>query len=480
MNFAERLKAAGMLKETENGGKSCKTTGDSLIDLFGTIGAMRDRADEEIIDKWLDARYDNMELADNLILYTRDITHGGLGERRIGRLLLKKLAQLDPAKVSRNLNKIVAAGRWDDLFVLFDTRVEKYVIDFIRNQLIEDVNRMENNKSISLLAKWLKSPNTSSKESRKMARKIYKSLNLTEKTYRKTLSALRKYLKVTEKQMSSGDWNEIEFEKVPSYAMKNYSEAFKRHTPHKFMSYLDDVKENKSKINASTLYPYDIVKNALDYGVSETDELQWKALPKIPSNDNVLFVVDTSGSMTWNDNKPLATAIGLAIYYAEQNMGEYHNLFMGFDSSSNIYKLRDNWTLAQKIDYIQDIPWGGSTNLDEAFRKIYDIAIDTGDVPAAICIVSDMEINDWESEDNVYSITDKWAKKFTEFDLKLPKLIYWNVEARNDTFLASKDDNVAFVSGYGLGPFRNFQELLHCTAYEAMTKILSKKQFTWS
>ena len=109
MSFESALRREADFKLTENGGKARKNTnGGALLDLFATIGAMRSRGDKEIIDKWLDARAEDETLADNLVLYARDIRNGGCGERRVGRLLLKELAKIDPAKVARNIDKIVS------------------------------------------------------------------------------------------------------------------------------------------------------------------------------------------------------------------------------------------------------------------------------------------------------------------------------------------------------------------------------------
>ena len=92
-----------------------------------------------------------------------------------------------------------------------------------------------------------------------------------------------------------------------------------------------------------------------------------------------------------------------------------------------------------------------------------------------------MEIDTWRIEGNDYafSITEKWEKKFKAAGLNFPKLIYWNVAARNSHFLANSNDNVAFVSGAGLGPFKNFLTLIEKSAYEAMVDILNKEEFKW-
>ena len=50
-----------------------------------------------------------------------------------------------------------------------------------------------------------------------------------------------------------------------------------------------------------------------------TLEAQWKALPDyVQEGTNILVMADTSGSMY---GRPMASALGLAVYFAERNMG---------------------------------------------------------------------------------------------------------------------------------------------------------------
>lgn len=78
MNFAETFKNEADKTYTENGGRAFNTTnGGDLLDLFANIGGMRNRPDSDIIESWLAARRENEGLADNLILYARNVRNGG-------------------------------------------------------------------------------------------------------------------------------------------------------------------------------------------------------------------------------------------------------------------------------------------------------------------------------------------------------------------------------------------------------------------
>ena len=111
------------------------------------------------------------------------------------------------------------------------------------------------NNNISLLAKWLPSATSRSKDTRKKGLKICGALGMSEKQYRKTLSALRKHLDVVERKMSSNNWQSIDYEAVPSKANLNYNKTFLKHDETRRRAYLDGLTRGEAKINASVTNP---------------------------------------------------------------------------------------------------------------------------------------------------------------------------------------------------------------------------------
>lgn len=480
MGFIETAREMADEKFTLNGAKAYNTTGGGkILDLFSTISTMRKNPDAAAT-AWKEARNEDKELADNLILYTRDIRNGGIGEREIGRRLLLELAKEDPNKVKRNFETIVNTGRWDDLFVLFNTPLENDMIDFIKEQWTKDLKNMNDNKPISLLSKWLPSINTSSDKTRYYAKKICNYLHLSQKTYRKTLSIMRNYLKVVEKQMSARDWNKINFEAVPSKAMLNYQNCFERHCEH-FTDYVQNLKEGKAKINSSTLYPYEICKKFFTGRISDIDEEAWKALPNFISEDfQVVIMADVSGSMTWDDYKPIATSVGLATYFAQRNKGKYHNMYLTFSQNPEFIFINDNDSLKDIFKTVYKKGVGYNTNLDAAFAKIFNAAKKSRELPKALVVISDQEI-DYYVNQETENIVEKWNRIFKEegFD-SAPKTILWNVSSFSQpSILAKHYQNVSYVCGYGIGPFQSLKTLIEKSAYEAMVEILTKPQFSW-
>ena len=142
MGFLNEFDKATTVKETENGALAYTTTDSRMVDFFAAIGGMRQRDEKDIIDLYTSAREEDKELADKVILYARDI-RSGLGERRIGKILLKTLANIDPRKVERNFQTFVDIGRWDDLYALVGTPCEAAMWKFLGKRFFEDCNLVE-------------------------------------------------------------------------------------------------------------------------------------------------------------------------------------------------------------------------------------------------------------------------------------------------------------------------------------------------
>lgn len=473
MSFLNDLEIETSVTETENGGRALSSTGDGLLNLFAVLGALRSRP-YDVIEKFDDAYSEDADLATKMVFYGRDV-RGGLGERAVGRIMLHHLAEINPDVVIRNITNIVHYGRWDDLFVLFDTECESAMLDAVDNQLSADLIAMRENKPVSLLAKWMPSINTSSRNTVALAKRLVSALKMTPATYRKTLSKLRRYIDVVEVKMSANEWEKIDYERVPSKAMSNYDGAFENHDSVRFLNYLNDVKEGKAKINASTLYPYDIIEK-LNRSTNDTCELQWKALPNyVEGNNNFLVMADVSGSMM---GRPMATSVGLAIYFAERNHGEYAGKFMTFTNNPHLVTIKGN-TLADKYRSVtKDV--GYNTNLEKAFDVVLSTAIRThcpqSELPKALIVISDMEIDCWSGGNLTF--TEEMRERFADAGYEMPKLVYWNVDSRHDTFLASKNDpNTLLVSGQSASTFKNLIRGIECSAFEIMEQTLNDERY---
>lgn len=483
MNFAEVMNEETGWKRTENGAVARETTGDSLIDLFGVIGAMRERDEMDIQNMFHSAFAEDKLLATKMMFYARNC-RGGLGERRTFRVMLHDMAVRHPEIVAANMENIPFYGRWDDLYELVATPAEPAMWHLIRLQWIEDAANMKAGKPISIMAKWLKSVNASSAKTCAYGRKTAKELGLSEKQYRKALSALRNYLKVCEKRMSSNEWKAIEYSEVPSYAMKRYKEAFKRHDIEGFNAYMQTLEKEISKgavtsVKASTLYPMDLVHEQIKkHRYNVVTEAQWKALPNyVEGEHNVVVMADVSGSMTWKDYEPISASIGLAIYFAERNKGAYANKYMTFTNLPTFIAINPNDTLAAKVAKVMHTDVGYSTNLEAAFMKILDVArlnhVPVDEMPKALIVISDMEIDGF-CRGRGLDFLQEMERRFKAYGYKMPKVVFWNVEARANTYHAkATNPNVQFVSGYSASSFKDVLKTLDYDAYKAMVETLN-------
>ncbi len=483
---------------TENGAEALATTLSPLLDLFGVIGGLRDRDEEkEIIDLFIKAYAFDPLRALKMLFYARDI-RGGLGERSTFRIILKHLALAHPADVIANLKAIPEYGRWDDLFVLIGTPVEKEMVQLIDDQLCEDIKAVHAAKltrtapTLSLLAKWLPSENASSPVTKAQAHFFIKALGFTPAVYRKTLSVLRKALKVVEVDMSAKAWSDIDYSTVPSKASIKYRSAFARNDSARYDAYLEAVANGEEKINASTLYPYDIVRSFLtnvndgneEEKEAKTLELAWKNLPDYVTDKtkNFLVMADVSESMESPDYRPLSTSIGLAIYFAERSKGIAKNSFITFTDVPKLIKISPKLTLSEKIDLVTSRV-GYDTDLEAAFDLILRSAVKRGlkqdELPSSIIIVSDMEINQFGSRSQNTSFTSEMRSRYEAAGYKMPTLVYWNVASRDTLYHASKDDkDVRFVSGQSPSVFKALCEDKELGPIDLMLSVIDAPRYS--
>lgn len=477
-------------KFTENGANAFNELNNPVLTMFAQAGALRPRSKQEIEEMFEMAYRYNSPLTVKMLFYIGDI-RGGLGERRTFRICLRKLANIAPDIVVRNLKNIAYFNRWDSIYELVGTSIEDEMWNFMRNQWKNDLKAKANNKPCSLLGKWLKSANTSSYESRELARATYKALGYRkEKDYRKALSAMRAYISIVEKKMSARDWLDIDYEVVPSYAMKKYRKAFERHTPDKFKNFMQAVERGDKEIKASTLFPYDLVKvytdrlssywfnNNYRLTLDPVIEAQWKALPNYLENDNsnVIVMADVSGSM---HGRPIASSLGLAIYFAQHNKGDFHNQFMTFTNNPHFISIKEGESLASIVKdvFFKDV--GFHTNLEAAFDYLLKIALSNNcsqeDLPKAIIVVSDNEIDRYKS----YGATDflgAMGRKYAQAGYKLPKLIFFQVEARQSTFL-TLSNNALFISGQSAAAFKSVIDNIEGTVWTLVLNTLNSERY---
>ena len=493
MNFAEAMKNEQRWTRTENGAVALNTTSDACLDLFGTIGSLREANETRITSLFEEAYKENPLLATKILFYARDIRGdketSGLGERRVFRTILKYAALHHPECIRPNLDLIGVYGRYDDLYELIGTPLEHNMWEAMSKQFEEDRINLEKGNAISLLAKWIKTADASSSKTRKLGVKTAIKLGYNVFEFKRIIRAMRKHLRVVEGLMSTGQWDKITYSEVPSRAMMIYRNAFLKHDEERFNQFAQKVVTGEEKINSTTLYPYDILEKYRDeYGwfydgsnLSGTEEnilqAQWDALPNyVEEGTNAIVIADTSGSMS---GRPMDSAVGLAIYFAQRNVGAYHNLWMNFSSHPSFQKIKGK-TLKQILSNINYNDWQNSTNCESAFNLILNTAIKNhvpfDEMPKSLIIISDMEFD--YCGDEQWTFYDKMKAKFAQHGYEIPTIIFWDVNSRHDVFHADKDKKgVILVSGQSAGTFKNLIGAIGMTPVDFMYKTILSKRY---
>ena len=207
----------------------------------------------------------------------------------------------------------------------------------------------------------------------------------------------------------------------------------------------------------------------------------WRQLPDDVNTDtNILCVVDTSGSMA---GRPIEVALGLGLYFAEHNKGDFKDLFMTFSAKPAFQVIRGD-TLQQKIRNMNSAGWDFNTNLIAAFRLVLKHAtkfnVPEKDMPKAIIIISDMEIDECAEDGYHYNTAvEIIEKEFESYGYKLPNLIFWNVESRHNVFHADANRRgVQLASGESAAVFKSVIECLNLSPFEAMLKVLNSDRYS--
>ena len=162
------LKSEANIAYTENGAVTNASTMSDCLDLFAGIGALRAADDQEIIRRFVRAYAEDADIAMKILFFGRDV-RGGLGERRVFRVIINWLAENRVESLRKNIELIPEFGRYDDLVSLIGTACEKDALRAIRKQLEAD---LASDAEVSLLAKWLPSVNASNAETVRKAKRI--------------------------------------------------------------------------------------------------------------------------------------------------------------------------------------------------------------------------------------------------------------------------------------------------------------------
>ena len=425
---------------TENGAATFASSLNMNVDLFFKVGASRGKLDQ-LISLFKQALKEDSKLATRIALWARD-ARGGAGERDAFRAMLKEMSVATQLAL---IPKIVELGRWDDLAALIgpdstlacaNNDVDMCAAYFWK-QAVLDGN--------GLAAKWAprKGP---------LAVKLRTFWGMSPKQYRKTLVNATK---VVETQMCAKDWDNINFNHVPSVAAARYNAAFMRNAAESYTAYKEALVSGEAKINASAIFPHDVVRGALVGAYVDTDvvDAQWKALPDYLNGDQsgILVMSDVSGSM----NAPVSGSIraidisvALGLYISERQTGPFKDLVLTFSETPTFHKVVGTG-IVNRIKNLSRSAWGMSTDLAAAFKLILDTAVanqvPAEDMPHTLLILSDMEFDYCGRITNFQYMEALYEKA----GYVVPKIVFWNLNSRSRNVpVRAGEHGVALVSGF--------------------------------
>lgn len=422
------------MSRTENGALTFASSGHAGLDLFFNVGAARGNTDK-LADMWFRTQALDDKLAIRLALWARD-ARGGAGERDSFRVLLK---QLDRQRTFDRaiLEKIAEVGRADDFFVIennFDVMAAFYK------------DMIDNSKLSGLFAKWAPRQGP-------IANKLRKAWKLgSPKEYRKFLV---ERTNVVEQLMCAREWTEVEYEGVPSVAMARYNRAFQRNDTRRFDDYRKSLEAGEAKINASAIFPHDVVRAGRAYGANlGVVEAQWKALPDFLLEGNgILPMCDVSGSMGCGISGSITAmdvSIALGLYISERQKGPFKDLVMTFSGRPQFHKVQGA-TIIDRIRNLENAEWSMNTNIEAAFYSIVELAkknnVPAADMPKYLVVLSDME---FDVASRGHSTNFESARRmFEAAGYALPQVVFWNLNSRTKNVpVESHQSGAALVSGF--------------------------------
>jgi len=429
--FVEAVKSVPVESRTANGMKTFDSSKSDLVDLFFSIGASRGK---DLSTQFARALAQDETLALRLLMWARDV-RGGAGEREVVRKILLNLEKTNPKALARLIPHLAEFGRWDDLLIFKTKEVKAQAFT-----LIGDALRAQN----GLAAKWMPRQGP-------LAAEIRTFFGMSPKFYRKSLVSLSK---TVEQNMCAKDWDGINYSHVPSLAAARYQKAFAKNDPVGYSAYKAKLVSGDAKVNASAVYPYDVIKSSKHGGDAAVMQAQWDALPNYIGDALVLPMCDVSGSMSspvgGNANLTcMDVCVSLGLYLADKNTGPFKDMFLTFSTKSKLQVLKGN--LIDKLNQLQSAEWDMSTNLHAAFNEILNYAVKGSvraeDMPKYVLIMSDMQFNQCTKHDD--SAMQMIERKYSEAGYTVPNIVFWNLNAKSGQVPVKHDKKgVALVSGF--------------------------------
>lgn len=461
---------------TLNGAKIRKSSENAIVDFFFAIGASRTngKTDANIVTLFEKAVAADLDLAVRVMLYARDV-RGGMGERNTFRVLARRLASQNPEATLRVLQRVPELGRWDDVLAFVDTAVGEQALDMYAVAL---------RAGDALAAKWAPREKSAKKA---LATRLRRHMGLKAVDYRKLLSSATK---VVETQMCDKDFRNINFSHVPSLAAARYQRAFGKNAPEEYQAYLSALERGDAdvKINASAVYPYDIVKSS-GYGDMRASQQQWDALPDyIAEGKKFLPIADVSGSMSITVSgmtTAMDISISLGLYCAERNKSVFEGKLITFSERPTWIDVK-NLSLDAALNTIRCADWGMNTDFQAVYNMILNLAVKNKvpqeDMPDMLIVFSDMQFDQSTYRNKSVGVFKDMRKRFKDAGYQMPQLVFWNLrDYGQNTPVKFNKDGTALVSGFSPSLMKSVlaADMEAFTPFNIVLDTVMKDRYNW-
>jgi len=370
----------------------------------------------------------------------------------------------------------------------------RHLVSLTNRALRDDVRLAESGSSITLLAKWIPRQSSPSKAFARLSKLLaydyfahylngvegtVKTMSAKRKCiadYRRLVSGLNRRLDTIQIKQCEGKWSNIDHAKTTSitiskqkYALLNRTKDGKSQRSElvdrikcaeKFQEFIDSRIKTGKDVNGSRVSMIDFAKRGLEltlpsYNRNQTDvdllNSQWRdSASKTGDLGDIVAMVDTSASMTWDGGDPFHVALSLGIRVAEKSrLGKRVLTFSTTPTWVNLSKC-DNYVDA--ISCLRKADAGTGTNFYAALNLILSAMIQhrvSKEDAAKITLVifSDMQI---DAADIRYpSMYDGLKAKYLAAGYeKPPHIIFWNLKSTGGSPNLTTQSNTSMMSGF--------------------------------
>ena len=160
------------------------------------------------------------------------------------------------------------------------------------------------------------------------------------------------------------------------------------------------------------------------------------------------------------------------MYLSERTKGEFKDLFLTFSSNPELVKLKGD-SVMERLQNISNADWGMSTDFSKAYQHILDVAtkhnVVPESMPSMLLVLSDMQFDESQSYGTHFN---HMKEEYEKAGYKLPKIVFWNLDAHMGTPAECSDDSVAMVSGFSPSIMKAILNAQEFTPMDVMMEAL--------